>query len=83
MLLILSPVLFPFQSMTLKEACKSALTILKQVMEEKLNSTNVEVSLFILDNLKKFFYPSSTWYFWSVSLVMLYFIFMVTHIHLR
>lgn len=29
--------------MTLKEACKSALTILKQVMEEKLNSTNVEV----------------------------------------
>ena len=31
--------------MTLKEACKSALTILKQVMEEKLNSTNVEVNL--------------------------------------
>ena len=29
--------------MTLKEACKHALTILKQVMEEKLNSTNVEV----------------------------------------
>ena len=29
--------------MTLKEACKNALTILKQVMEEKLNSTNVEV----------------------------------------
>ena len=29
--------------MTLKEACKSALTILKQVMEEKLNATNVEV----------------------------------------
>ena len=34
---------FSLQSMTLKEACKHALTILKQVMEEKLNSTNVEV----------------------------------------
>ena len=32
-----------FQSMNLKEACKHALTILKQVMEEKLNETNVEV----------------------------------------
>ncbi|CAH1251243.1 proteasome subunit alpha type-5-like [Branchiostoma lanceolatum] len=32
------------KSMTLKEALKSALTILKQVMEEKLNSTNVEVA---------------------------------------
>lgn len=32
------------QSMTLTEASKSALTILKQVMEEKLSSTNVEVS---------------------------------------
>lgn len=31
------------KSMTLREACKSALTILKQVMEEKLNATNVEV----------------------------------------
>ena len=29
--------------MTLKEACKHALAILKQVMEEKLNETNVEV----------------------------------------
>ncbi len=29
--------------MTLKEALTSALTILKQVMEEKLSSTNVEV----------------------------------------
>ena len=35
------------QSMTLKEACKSALTILKQVMEEKLNATNVEVNTVI------------------------------------
>ena len=31
------------KSMTLKEATKHALTILKQVMEEKLNSTNIEV----------------------------------------
>ncbi|XP_034933630.1 proteasome subunit alpha type-5 [Chelonus insularis] len=31
------------KSMTLKEAIKSALTILKQVMEEKLNETNVEL----------------------------------------
>lgn len=29
--------------MTLKEALKAALTILKQVMEEKLNDTNIEV----------------------------------------
>lgn len=29
--------------MTLKEAINAVLTILKQVMEEKLNSTNVEV----------------------------------------
>lgn len=32
------------KTMTLDEALKSSLTILKQVMEEKLNSTNVEVS---------------------------------------
>lgn len=31
------------KSMTLQEATTAALTILKQVMEEKLNSTNVEV----------------------------------------
>lgn len=35
---------FLFQSMTLKEAIKSSLTILKQVMEEKLNATNIEVN---------------------------------------
>ncbi|XP_064605700.1 proteasome subunit alpha type-5 [Liolophura sinensis] len=35
------------KSMTLKEACKSALTILKQVMEEKLNSTNVEMATIV------------------------------------
>jgi len=33
------------KSMTLKEATKTSLTILKQVMEEKLNSTNVEVAV--------------------------------------
>ncbi|XP_038061402.1 proteasome subunit alpha type-5-like [Patiria miniata] len=32
------------KSMTLKEACKEALVILKQVMEEKLSSTNVEMA---------------------------------------
>jgi hypothetical protein len=32
--------------MTLKEAAKHALTILKQVMEEKLNATNIEVIKF-------------------------------------
>lgn len=31
------------RSMTLDEATTAALTILKQVMEERLNSTNVEV----------------------------------------
>lgn len=31
-----------FQSMTLEEACKQSLSILKQVMEEKLSATNVE-----------------------------------------
>ena len=43
------PCYFLFQesyhkSMTLKEAIKSSMTILKQVMEEKLNDTNVEVA---------------------------------------
>jgi len=33
------------KTMTLKEATKTSLTILKQVMEEKLNSTNVEVAI--------------------------------------
>ena len=31
------------KSMTMKEAIKNSMTILKQVMEEKLNNTNVEV----------------------------------------
>ncbi|CAI2727477.1 unnamed protein product [Schistosoma spindalis] len=34
------------KNMTLHEGCKHALSILKQVMEEKLDSTNVEVSLY-------------------------------------
>lgn len=33
------------KSMTLKEACRESLKILKQVMEEKLNSTNVEMAI--------------------------------------
>lgn len=33
-----------FQSMTLKEASKCVLGILKEVMEEKLTETNVEVA---------------------------------------
>lgn len=37
-----------WQSMTLKDAIKSSLTILKQVMEEKLNATNIEVRLSFL-----------------------------------
>jgi 20S proteasome subunit alpha 5 len=37
--------------MTLKEAINHALTILKQVMEEKLNSTNVELVTVTPDRL--------------------------------
>jgi len=33
-----------FQSITLNDALKSVMKILKQVMEEKLSSTNVEVA---------------------------------------
>lgn len=39
------------KSLTLKEAITSALTILKQVMEEKLSEFNVEVSTLTPDNL--------------------------------
>lgn len=38
-----------FKSMTLKEAIKSSLIILKQVMEEKLNATNIEVLFCFID----------------------------------
>ncbi|KAK7101973.1 proteasome subunit alpha type-5-like [Littorina saxatilis] len=39
------------KSITLKDACKSALTILKQVMEEKLSATNVEMATVTTDRL--------------------------------
>jgi len=39
------------KSITLKDACKSALTILKQVMEEKLNATNVEMATVTPDRM--------------------------------
>lgn len=43
------------KSMTLQEACKQALTILKQVMEEKLSSTNVELCTVTCENKFKMF----------------------------
>ena len=43
------------KSITLKDACKAALTILKQVMEEKLNSTNVEMATVTPDRLFQMF----------------------------
>lgn len=43
------------KAMTLKEACKHALTILKQVMEEKLNSTNVEMAMVTPEKMFKMF----------------------------
>ena len=42
--------------MTLKEASKHALTILKQVMEEKLNATNIEVDFRFYWIIKKIFF---------------------------
>ncbi|VDP99055.1 unnamed protein product [Trichobilharzia regenti] len=39
------------KNMTLHEGCKHALSILKQVMEEKLDSTNVEVIWFYFTSL--------------------------------
>lgn len=43
------------KSMTLKEASVQALTILKQVMEEKLSSTNVELAtITVADNYKMY-----------------------------
>lgn len=43
------------KSMTLKEACKESLVILKQVMEEKLNATNVEMATVTPQKLFKMF----------------------------
>ena len=48
--ILLTSVLFCRQSITLKEALKSALTILKQVMEEKLNASNVELATITPEN---------------------------------
>lgn len=44
--------------MTLKEAIKAALTILKQVMEEKLNDSNIEVMTMTPDRLFHMFAKS-------------------------
>ena len=46
----MTPALPCLQSITLKEALKSALTILKQVMEEKLNASNVELATITPEN---------------------------------
>jgi len=43
------------KSMTLKEGCSQSLTILKQVMEEKLSSTNVELATITKDDGFKMF----------------------------
>lgn len=43
------------KSITLKDACKAALTILKQVMEEKLSATNVEMATVTPGNLFRMF----------------------------
>ena len=48
--------------MSLQEACKESLKILKQVMEEKLNSTNVEVrSHDALFNISTFYTFDKLW----------------------
>ena len=39
--------------MTLEEALKTALSILKQVMEEKVSSTNVEVAVVTKEGFKR------------------------------
>jgi 20S proteasome subunit alpha 5 len=51
---IYSLVFLTQQTITNKEAIKIVFTILKQVMEEKLNSTNVEVATIIQDPNSKF-----------------------------
>lgn len=40
-----------FKEMSLTDASRHALTILRQVMEEKLDATNVEVNNILLNNL--------------------------------
>ena len=41
-----------FQAMTLQEAIRKSMSILKQVMEEKLNETNVEVATVTSEGFK-------------------------------
>ena len=41
-----------YKAMTLQEAIRKSMTILKQVMEEKLNETNVEVATVTKDGFK-------------------------------
>ena len=41
-----------YKAMTLEEAIRKSMTILKQVMEEKLNETNVEVATVTKDGFK-------------------------------
>ena len=41
-----------YKAMTLEEAIRKSMTILKQVMEEKLNQTNVEVATVTKDGFK-------------------------------
>lgn len=43
------------KSITLKDACKASLTILKQVMEEKLSATNVEMATVTPENQFRMF----------------------------
>ena len=50
MLCILQEVFY--KAMTLEEAIRKSMTILKQVMEEKLNETNVEVATVTKDGFK-------------------------------
>uniref|UniRef100_A0A8V1A577 Proteasome subunit alpha type n=1 Tax=Gallus gallus TaxID=9031 RepID=A0A8V1A577_CHICK len=60
------------KSMTLKEAIKSSLVILKQVMEEKLNATNIEPFFFplllvILEGMKIIQLPDLLYSGWDGS----------------
>lgn len=48
------------KSMTLKEAEKLALSVLKQVMEEKISSTNVEIASVTLDRLFRIYSVQET-----------------------
>lgn len=62
--------------MTLKEAINAVLTILKQVMEEKLNSTNVEVVTVTPDKLFHMFTKE------EVEEVSIYSLFLFTYLRI-